>query len=102
MIHRRKGLIVGNDQEGDDCVLTAHVRTTCSLLFVSSTHPPEHIFLLLNGISKLYTYALFENLVYNCVLSQFQVPLNNMFGYSTSLRSMTQVMQLIVCSKNLN
>lgn len=24
---RRKGLIVGNDQEADDCVLTAHVCT---------------------------------------------------------------------------
>ncbi|KAK3002849.1 hypothetical protein RJ639_019911 [Escallonia herrerae] len=41
-INKRKGLIVGNDQEGDDSVVTAHV------------------------------------------------PLNNMFGYSTSLRSMTQ------------
>ncbi|PON85598.1 Translation elongation factor [Trema orientale] len=41
-INKRKGVIVGNDQEGDDSVITA------------------------------------------------QVPLNNMFGYSTSLRSMTQ------------
>lgn len=41
-INKRKGIIVGTDQEGDDCVITA------------------------------------------------QVPLNNMFGYSTSLRSMTQ------------
>ncbi|GFP80919.1 elongation factor g-2 mitochondrial [Phtheirospermum japonicum] len=41
-INKRKGMIVGNDQEGDDCVITAHV------------------------------------------------PLNNMFGYSTALRSMTQ------------
>lgn len=41
-INKRKGMIVGNDQDGDDCVITAHV------------------------------------------------PLNNMFGYSTSLRSMTQ------------
>ncbi|KAL1207379.1 Elongation factor G-2 [Cardamine amara subsp. amara] len=41
-INKRKGIIVGNDQEGDDSVISAHV------------------------------------------------PLNNMFGYSTSLRSMTQ------------
>ncbi|KAK9143846.1 hypothetical protein Syun_013246 [Stephania yunnanensis] len=41
-INKRKGLIVGNEQDGDDTVITAHV------------------------------------------------PLNNMFGYSTSLRSMTQ------------
>ncbi|XP_030500193.2 elongation factor G-2, mitochondrial [Cannabis sativa] len=41
-INKRKGTIVGNDQDGDDSVITAHV------------------------------------------------PLNNMFGYSTSLRSMTQ------------
>eukprot|EP00252_Welwitschia_mirabilis_P013686 TRINITY_DN3011_c0_g1_i1.p1 TRINITY_DN3011_c0_g1~~TRINITY_DN3011_c0_g1_i1.p1 ORF type:complete len:745 (-),score=143.87 TRINITY_DN3011_c0_g1_i1:597-2831(-) len=41
-INRRKGMILGSIQEGDDCVLTAHV------------------------------------------------PLNNMFGYSTALRSMTQ------------
>ncbi|KAL6965073.1 Elongation factor G-1, mitochondrial [Sarracenia purpurea var. burkii] len=41
-INKRKGVIVGNDQDGDDCVITAHV------------------------------------------------PLNNMFGYSTALRSMTQ------------
>ncbi|CAI9103612.1 OLC1v1002129C1 [Oldenlandia corymbosa var. corymbosa] len=41
-INKRKGMIVGNDQENDDSVITAHV------------------------------------------------PLNNMFGYSTSLRSMTQ------------
>ena len=41
-INRRKGMIVGNDQDGDECVITAHV------------------------------------------------PLNNMFGYSTALRSMTQ------------
>lgn len=41
-INKRKGLIVGNDQEGDDSVIIAHV------------------------------------------------PLNNMFGYSTALRSMTQ------------
>ncbi|KAG9147719.1 hypothetical protein Leryth_014879 [Lithospermum erythrorhizon] len=41
-INKRRGLIVGNDQEGDDSVITAHV------------------------------------------------PLNNMFGYSTALRSMTQ------------
>lgn len=41
-INKRKGLIVGNDQDGDDCVITVHV------------------------------------------------PLNNMFGYSTALRSMTQ------------
>ncbi|KAL5794933.1 hypothetical protein ACOSP7_003527 [Xanthoceras sorbifolium] len=41
-INKRKGVIVGNDQEGDDSVITA------------------------------------------------QVPLNNMFGYSTALRSMTQ------------
>ncbi|KAG9447830.1 hypothetical protein H6P81_013958 [Aristolochia fimbriata] len=41
-INKRRGVIVGNDQDGDDCVVTAHV------------------------------------------------PLNNMFGYSTSLRSMTQ------------
>ncbi|KAE9617853.1 putative protein-synthesizing GTPase [Lupinus albus] len=41
-INKRKGIIVGNDQEGDDSVITAHV------------------------------------------------PLNNMFGYSTALRSMTQ------------
>ncbi|KFK37297.1 hypothetical protein AALP_AA4G239000 [Arabis alpina] len=41
-INKRKGIIVGNDQEGDDSVIQAHV------------------------------------------------PLNNMFGYSTSLRSMTQ------------
>ncbi|GFZ00668.1 translation elongation factor EFG/EF2 protein [Actinidia rufa] len=41
-INKRKGLIVGNDQDGDDSVITAHV------------------------------------------------PLNNMFGYSTALRSMTQ------------
>ncbi|KAF6147097.1 hypothetical protein GIB67_036816 [Kingdonia uniflora] len=41
-INKRKGLIVGNDQDGEDCVVTAHV------------------------------------------------PLNNMFGYSTALRSMTQ------------
>ncbi|XP_075474279.1 elongation factor G-2, mitochondrial-like [Primulina tabacum] len=41
-INKRKGMIVGNDQEGDDSVITAHV------------------------------------------------PLNNMFEYSTSLRSMTQ------------
>ncbi|KAL5057771.1 hypothetical protein RYX36_029375 [Vicia faba] len=41
-LNKRKGLIVGNDQDGDDSVLTAHV------------------------------------------------PLNNMFGYSTALRSMTQ------------
>ncbi|KAF7825242.1 elongation factor G-2, mitochondrial [Senna tora] len=41
-INKRKGVIVGNDQEGDDSVITAHV------------------------------------------------PLNNMFGYSTALRSMTQ------------
>ncbi|KAG5563082.1 hypothetical protein RHGRI_005731 [Rhododendron griersonianum] len=41
-INKRKGMIVGNDQDGDDSVITAHV------------------------------------------------PLNNMFGYSTSLRSMTQ------------
>ncbi|KAJ6838381.1 elongation factor G, mitochondrial-like isoform X1 [Iris pallida] len=40
--NRRKGMIVGNDQDGDDTVVVAHV------------------------------------------------PLNNMFGYSTSLRSMTQ------------
>ncbi|CAG7873986.1 elongation factor G-2, mitochondrial [Brassica rapa] len=41
-LNKRKGIIVGNDQEGDDSVIQAHV------------------------------------------------PLNNMFGYSTSLRSMTQ------------
>ncbi|PNY08378.1 elongation factor G mitochondrial-like, partial [Trifolium pratense] len=41
-LNKRKGVIVGNDQDGDDSVITAHV------------------------------------------------PLNNMFGYSTSLRSMTQ------------
>ncbi|VVB03411.1 unnamed protein product [Arabis nemorensis] len=41
-LNKRKGIIVGNDQEGDDSVVQAHV------------------------------------------------PLNNMFGYSTSLRSMTQ------------
>uniref|UniRef100_A0A0D6R0R4 Elongation factor G, mitochondrial n=1 Tax=Araucaria cunninghamii TaxID=56994 RepID=A0A0D6R0R4_ARACU len=41
-INRRKGMIMANDQEGDDCIITAHV------------------------------------------------PLNNMFGYSTALRSMTQ------------
>ncbi|CDP09495.1 unnamed protein product [Coffea canephora] len=41
-INKRKGMIVGNDQENDDSVITAHV------------------------------------------------PLNNMFGYSTALRSMTQ------------
>ncbi|XP_052193371.1 elongation factor G-1, mitochondrial isoform X1 [Diospyros lotus] len=41
-INKRKGMIVGNDQDGDDSVITAHV------------------------------------------------PLNNMFGYSTALRSMTQ------------
>ncbi|KAG6499897.1 elongation factor G, mitochondrial-like [Zingiber officinale] len=41
-INKRKGLIVGNDQDGDDTVVVSHV------------------------------------------------PLNNMFGYSTSLRSMTQ------------
>ncbi|KAI3938246.1 hypothetical protein MKW98_031194 [Papaver atlanticum] len=41
-LNKRKGVIVGNDQDGDDAVLTAYV------------------------------------------------PLNNMFGYSTSLRSMTQ------------
>ncbi|XXG61425.1 hypothetical protein AAC387_Pa05g0044 [Persea americana] len=41
-INKRKGVIVGNDQDGDDSVITAHV------------------------------------------------PLNNMFGYSTTLRSMTQ------------
>uniref|UniRef100_A0A0A0KAM7 Tr-type G domain-containing protein n=2 Tax=Cucumis sativus TaxID=3659 RepID=A0A0A0KAM7_CUCSA len=41
-INKRKGIIVGNDQDGDDSIITAHV------------------------------------------------PLNNMFGYSTSLRSMTQ------------
>ncbi|KAH0980565.1 hypothetical protein GBA52_007742 [Prunus armeniaca] len=41
-INKRKGVIIGNDQEGDDSVITAHV------------------------------------------------PLNNMFGYSTALRSMTQ------------
>ncbi|CAK9188419.1 unnamed protein product [Ilex paraguariensis] len=41
-INKRKGVIIGNDQEGDDSVVTAHV------------------------------------------------PLNNMFGYSTALRSMTQ------------
>ncbi|XP_020582939.1 elongation factor G, mitochondrial [Phalaenopsis equestris] len=41
-INKRKGIIVGNDQEGDDTVIVTHV------------------------------------------------PLNNMFGYSTSLRSMTQ------------
>ncbi|XP_008783146.2 elongation factor G, mitochondrial [Phoenix dactylifera] len=41
-INKRKGMIVGNDQEGDDTIVVAHV------------------------------------------------PLNNMFGYSTTLRSMTQ------------
>jgi elongation factor G len=41
-INRRKGIIVGSDQDGDDAVVQAHV------------------------------------------------PLNNMFGYSTGLRSMTQ------------
>uniref|UniRef100_A0A2P2LU90 Elongation factor G, mitochondrial n=2 Tax=Rhizophora mucronata TaxID=61149 RepID=A0A2P2LU90_RHIMU len=41
-INKRKGVIVGNDQDGDDSIITAHV------------------------------------------------PLNNMFGYSTALRSMTQ------------
>ncbi|KAJ7003838.1 elongation factor G-1, partial [Populus alba x Populus x berolinensis] len=41
-INKRKGVIVGNDQDGDDSIITVHV------------------------------------------------PLNNMFGYSTSLRSMTQ------------
>ncbi|KAK4798270.1 hypothetical protein SAY86_030596 [Trapa natans] len=41
-INKRKGVIIGNDQDGDDSVITAHV------------------------------------------------PLNNMFGYSTALRSMTQ------------
>ncbi|XP_010258866.1 PREDICTED: elongation factor G, mitochondrial-like [Nelumbo nucifera] len=41
-INKRKGVIVGNDQDGDDSVITTHV------------------------------------------------PLNNMFGYSTALRSMTQ------------
>ncbi|KAM3212063.1 hypothetical protein ACQJBY_065258 [Aegilops geniculata] len=41
-INKRKGIIVGNDQEGDDTVVVCHV------------------------------------------------PLNNMFGYSTALRSMTQ------------
>ncbi|PKA55726.1 Elongation factor G, mitochondrial [Apostasia shenzhenica] len=41
-LNKRKGMIVGNDQEGDDTVILAHV------------------------------------------------PLNNMFGYSTALRSMTQ------------
>lgn len=41
-LNKRKGVIVGNDQDGDDSVINAHV------------------------------------------------PLNNMFGYSTSLRSMTQ------------
>ena len=41
-LNKRKGVIVGNDQEEDDSVITAHV------------------------------------------------PLNNMFGYSTALRSMTQ------------
>ncbi|CAJ1780447.1 unnamed protein product [Sphenostylis stenocarpa] len=51
-INKRKGVIVGNDQEGDDSVITAHV------------------------------------------------PLNNMFGYSTSLRSMTQ--DGISRQKNLN
>ncbi|KAJ8775277.1 hypothetical protein K2173_020281 [Erythroxylum novogranatense] len=40
--NKRKGVIVGNDQDGDDSIITAHV------------------------------------------------PLNNMFGYSTALRSMTQ------------
>ncbi|KAJ7141657.1 hypothetical protein O6H91_Y554300 [Diphasiastrum complanatum] len=42
LFYRRKGMIVGSEQDGDDAVVNAHV------------------------------------------------PLNNMFGYSTALRSMTQ------------
>lgn len=34
-MNRRKGVIVGNDQEGDDSVITAHVSTS----FVNPLHP---------------------------------------------------------------
>ncbi|KAG5538670.1 hypothetical protein RHGRI_019287 [Rhododendron griersonianum] len=51
-VYLRKGVIVGNDQDGDDSVITA------------------------------------------------DVPLNNMFGYSTSLRSMTQVKQINIQMQN--
>lgn len=75
---RRKGVIVGNDQEGDDSVMTAHVSITWffCVSFTSISHT-----VLADTEAGVISLA-------------FQVPLNNMFGYSTALRSMTQVYRM--------
>lgn len=36
VVNRRKGIIVGNDQEGDDTVVVCHVRKPCSFRFLAS------------------------------------------------------------------
>ncbi|KAG5626978.1 hypothetical protein H5410_012196 [Solanum commersonii] len=64
-INKRKGVIIGNDQEGDDSVITANVCLS---------------FFALSAVFRIDSGACFCQ----------HVPLNMMFGYSTSLRSMTQ------------
>lgn len=91
---RRKGLIVGSDQSGDEVTIVAQVEQP-SLGTVSNQLCPGLI--PYSGTQARASPALFSpstalNAPTPCSTSYFlvQVPLNNMFGYSTDLRSMTQ------------
>ncbi|KAH7519658.1 hypothetical protein FEM48_Zijuj08G0060400 [Ziziphus jujuba var. spinosa] len=86
-INKRKGVIVGNDQDGDDSVITAHVSLLTILILcldVGAIYMRNGCL----GVDSMWLLNCYEHLKLMMLASQ--VPLNNMFGYSTALRSMTQ------------
>ena len=71
---RRKGVIVGNDQDGDDSVITAHVSFFLFLLYIYITYVcifvPKNLGLRL-GCFFMYAYLCVTCIFFKKLLAEF-------------------------------
>ena len=88
-INRRKGVIQSSEQEGDDVIINVRerVRGPRSVQRCRRCRRCRPACVLTGCIAANSPAALLPD----HHASQAHVPLNEMFGYSTGLRSMTQV-----------
>ncbi len=91
-LNRRKGVILNSEGELDDVVMKAQVTASASALHPTCSIHLHGMFSCCCLCSRLAVDELYLSGLGMLALTygHVQVPLNDMFGYSTGLRSMTQ------------